>query len=304
VSSTNNLKAHAIDMAERGLRVFQIKAGTKDRPLGKWKQLATADPKMAAALWSGNPSANIGIACGVESGVLVIDLDIKGGKDGAAAMRARGIELPKSHVQRSPTGGYHVFMRYPAGSGITTGIDLFHDESGVDWRGEGGYVLGAGSVTENGTYTRLGDWTGEYPECPPELVALLPGDPQRSLDRVDRAFAAARPPAAPIPEKLPKGGSRHKHLVSLAGSLRSRGATPAEILDALRPINAARCDPPLDDQWLKKIADSVGEYPADPDVPSPPRRIEVRTLAELCELPDPPAADRIIGDQVTASASL
>jgi hypothetical protein len=211
-------------MAERGLRVFQIKAGTKDRPLGKWKQLATADPKMAAALWSGNPSANIGIACGVESGVLVIDLDIKGGKDGAAAMRARGIELPKSHVQRSPTGGYHVFMRYPAGSGITTGIDLFHDESGVDWRGEGGYVLGAGSVTENGTYTRLGDWTGEYPECPPELVALLPGDPQRSLDRVDRAFAAARPPAAPIPE--------------------------------------------------------------------------------LCELPDPPAADRIIGDQVTASASL
>jgi hypothetical protein len=60
-------------------------------------------------------------------------------------------------------------------------------------------------------------------------------------------------------------GHRHKHLLSLAGTLRNRGATKETILAALLAENDARCSPPLPDDEVAFLAEDVVErYDPDP----------------------------------------
>lgn len=54
--------------------------------------------------------------------------------------------------------------------------------------------------------------------------------------------------------------SRNSTLMSLAGSLRSRGMDKMIILAAIREINKTRCKPPLDEEELEKIASNAAKY--------------------------------------------
>lgn len=62
-------------------------------------------------------------------------------------------------------------------------------------------------------------------------------------------------PGNEIPE-----GERDSTLTSLAGSMRRRGMTYEEILAALLVVNTKRCNPPLDEAQVEKIARSVSQY--------------------------------------------
>lgn len=53
---------------------------------------------------------------------------------------------------------------------------------------------------------------------------------------------------------------RNATLASLAGSMRQRGMTPEEIEAALLVVNAGRCNPPLAENEVRRIASSVGSY--------------------------------------------
>ena len=55
-------------------------------------------------------------------------------------------------------------------------------------------------------------------------------------------------------------GQRNATLASLAGTMRRRGMTAAEIEAALLAVNAGRCQPPLPDDAVRSIAASVGRY--------------------------------------------
>lgn len=57
-------------------------------------------------------------------------------------------------------------------------------------------------------------------------------------------------------------GGRNATLAKLAGSLRRQGLTPEAIEQALRVTNAQRCRPPLADEEVRRIAASIGRYPA------------------------------------------
>src|SRR5262249_2167544 len=64
---------------------------------------------------------------------------------------------------------------------------------------------------------------------------------------------------APIPD-----GKRNNAMASLAGMMRRRGFDADAIYAALLVENEKKCDPPLDDAEVRKIADSIGRYaPAD-----------------------------------------
>ncbi len=60
---------------------------------------------------------------------------------------------------------------------------------------------------------------------------------------------------SPIPE-----GGRNATLTSLAGAMRRRGADREAIVEGLRLTNAARCVPPLGDEEVERIAESVVRY--------------------------------------------
>lgn len=88
-------------------------------------------------------------------------------------------------------------------------------------------------------------------------------DPDTLVPSLSTRAAAAdvRPTAAAaLPERIVEG-SRNIWLASLAGSLQRRGLGCDEILAVLRLLNQRRCEPPLDDGELVRIARSIVRYP-------------------------------------------
>src|SRR5262249_49362217 len=62
-----------------------------------------------------------------------------------------------------------------------------------------------------------------------------------------------------IPDKIPQH-KRDITLTRIAGYFRYRGMVAEEILQALKEINKQRCKPPIKEEQLIKIANSVAKY--------------------------------------------
>jgi hypothetical protein len=120
-----------------GLALFPVAPGRKT-PEGALApsgcKNASRDPATLAR-WSADQSLNIGVATGECSGIFVLDIDTL---DALADADRRG--LPDTLTVRTPRGK-HYYFRLP-GWPVRNRTGIF---PGADVRGEGGYVLGAGS---------------------------------------------------------------------------------------------------------------------------------------------------------------
>jgi putative DNA primase/helicase len=236
--------------------VCQCPAGRRCHSPGKhplvtgWQRAAATDPATITRWWTKWPDANIALACG-PSGLLALDIDPRhGGDETLNDLVAAYGPLPLTVEAISGGGGRHIFYAAPAG---ITNASLF---VGIDIRADGGYVVAAGSDhVSGGTY----EW--EVSSHPDDVPIALP--PPWLLDLLTRQPAKATT-APPFPARIPEG-RRHDWLVSLAGTLRRRGASAEELFACLTVFNDSRCDPPLSDAELRTIAASVARYePAQP----------------------------------------
>jgi putative DNA primase/helicase len=115
---------------------------------GLWR--ATTDEAQIRAWWGKHPRALIGVPTGARIGLFVIDLDPRGG-EAVETVQARLADvvgtLPDGPVSITQSGGMHLWFRNPAGA-------LPHNSAkriaGVDWRGQGGYVIVPPSVMSDG----------------------------------------------------------------------------------------------------------------------------------------------------------
>ncbi len=107
---------------------------------------ATNDPDVIRVWWEKWPDANIGLACGVGSGIYVIDIDIDKEReiDGYASMKDLGL-LPGTVTQNTPSGGAHVLFKTDNPPANKNGF-----LSGIDIRGEGYYIVVAPSIHPSG----------------------------------------------------------------------------------------------------------------------------------------------------------
>lgn len=125
-----------------GFAIFPT--GRDKKPLVRGGFLAaTRDCEQLEAWFQRWPDAVIAAATGALSGIFVLDLDAKHGKNGLEALRAAGITLPRTWTARTPSGGCHLYFAHPAGGGLKCGasVKLFGRElPGCDTRGSGGYV--------------------------------------------------------------------------------------------------------------------------------------------------------------------
>jgi len=172
-----NLSA-ALRLASAGLAVFPCSPATK-RPLTEHGfNDASADLAKVRAWWRQWPDAVPGLPTGRRNGVAVIDLDQRPATpdrpatDGEAAFKALGRDPAEAGlVVRTQSGGLHLY--YAAGDvGSTQG----QIGPGVDTRGRGGYVIGPGAVTDQGSYTiEVGSLDqvefGLLPDFPAGLIA-------------------------------------------------------------------------------------------------------------------------------------
>jgi hypothetical protein len=138
--------------AEQGWPIFPLVPGGKEpvissREGGHGCHDATTDHPQIERWWQCHPDANIGVATGRRSGLLVVDVDMKDGRDGLTSINK--LEPAPTFTVRTPSRGFHLYYLMPSGVRLTLGKDVL---PGVDYRGEGGYVVAAGNRTAQGWY--------------------------------------------------------------------------------------------------------------------------------------------------------
>ena len=149
----------------------------------------------------------------------MLDVDAQHGGMGTLAQleREHG-KLPPTVEVLTPSGGRHYHFRH-SGRQLKTGVGVLGH--GLDTRGEGGYAVLPPSVGVNGRaykYMR-----------PPEKVEQA--EPPAWLFEI--LEEQLRIGAAPPVEEIIPEGKRRQAMLSVAGSMRRRGLTGAEILAAL-----------------------------------------------------------------------
>ncbi|MCZ4123486.1 bifunctional DNA primase/polymerase [Streptomyces sp. H39-S7] len=164
--------------------------------LGHGVHDATTDPAAVRALFAAAPWATgYGIACGLAPHHLIgLDLDVKHGLDGVAALtalaREHGFAVPDTVTVLTPSGGRHLWLAGHAGTTVPNSVGRpgAAPGPGIDIRGHGGYLVGPGSITSAGRYL-LDSRSPGLPAAPvpARLLRLLtlppPALPRRPVPR-------------------------------------------------------------------------------------------------------------------------
>lgn len=249
------MRAAAQAYAARGWSVIPIEPRAK-RPLVAWAEFqqrhATRDEIDA---WFRHwPHANIGIVTGHVSGLVVIDLDARhGGFESLAALETEFGRLPDTVTALTGGRGRHLYYDHPREAlrnraGIRPGIDL---------RAEGGCVVAPPSVHPSGRRYRWAEALapGDIP------LAVLPAwfiDLLRHPLRSGRSLGHWR---ALVHEGVDEG-ERNSTLASLTGHLLWRGVDPDVALELLLGWNRLRCRPPLPDDEVARVVQSIARLHA------------------------------------------
>ena len=171
--------------ARQGLRVFPAKPGGKE-PALKWTQFAELAPTVEQLQDWDASRYNVGVICGNPSNVVVLDVDCP-----EAQEAVDGLDLPPTPCVRTARGR-HYYFRSPTQC-LRNAAKIA--DMKLDFRGAGGYVIGAGSIHPSGMQYEWEVSPDDVPfaELPRSVLELLK-QPQRSAKKVGlRARASTMP---------------------------------------------------------------------------------------------------------------
>lgn len=194
-----DMREAALAWAARGFRVFPCIPGSKEPRVKRFYEVATNDPAEVARLWTDPVTGwsmphNIGVDT---TDMIVVDIDMKGGKDGMASYMA--LDLPLDTLMtRSPSGGRHAYLTGPSKS---LSVNKLGD--GLDIRSHHGYVLAPGSVLDPAIPANKGigglyvlDNDAPRAAAPAQLIQKLDEPRERNgaaaATELDSEFAVAR----------------------------------------------------------------------------------------------------------------
>lgn len=230
----------AIGYARRGLAIIALEPRKKKPSFEHGLKDATTCLPDIKEWWEAYPDDNVAIATGRVSGnigVIDIDCDDDTGKDGFEFLRAwertHG-ELPETWTVKTARGGQHLYYRFEGSVPSNTA----NEEIGIDFRGEGGYVMAPPSVHPNG---RRVEW-----DMHPDDYDLAWADERvmEFLKSIAPTNSVTRAGGFELPESI-KPGERDNTLFKYACSLQSQGFSDAEIFVLVQDANERRCPSPL-----------------------------------------------------------
>lgn len=229
---------------------------------------ATTDAETIERWWDTWPDANIGVATGTASGLVVLDID-DGGDEGLAALEAEQERLPETVESLTGGGGRHLLFAIEDTAPRNSVKRL---AAGVDVRGEGGYIVVPPSAHHSG---RLYAW--EVSSRPDTIhPAPLPTWLARRMAEDERHGAS---PSQSGSDGLIPSGQRNSVLASIAGVMRHRGMGESAITAALLADNSERCVPPLSEREVMSIAKSIMRYEPGDTASGPIAAVEVEPQA-------------------------
>lgn len=152
---TENIKKQAECYQRLGFSVFRLGERQKLPAKGNtWKEFQSnkASADRVRTWWDDTPNANIGLAMGqISGGIIVIDVDQKPGQEGADTLHDLQMafdDLPETWEAQTGGGGRHLYYRCPPDVRIPNKQGFFGKD--LDIRGDGGLVVGVGSIHESG----------------------------------------------------------------------------------------------------------------------------------------------------------
>lgn len=167
--SKNELLNAALFYAKLGLPVFPLHSYTRRNDEARcscrdWKDCnkpakhprtrfghneATTNIKTIKDWWTKHPDSNIGMLTGVQTGLLVLDIDLKYGgeqsleylqEDYKSLLKDKYIPFPATLTTFTGSGGRHLYFKFPADLKDITGSASEIGE-GLDIRANGNYII-------------------------------------------------------------------------------------------------------------------------------------------------------------------
>jgi hypothetical protein len=244
----------ALSHGSRGFSVSPLLPDRKTPPRDmNFKERATSEARQIDAWWGAEcPTANVGVYCGRygQEALAVVDIDVRPGKDGwetIKALEAAGSDCPDTYQVDTPSGGRHAYYTVPRP--LRGGVEKLGP--GVDLKSHGGYVVGAGSVIGDKTYTVADD---RPPVAAPQWIIdrcgfaddrvlqqaqaqILGDETTATIERASRYLLNDAPLAIEG-----QGGDAQTYRVSCR--LKDFGLSENAALDAMAQHWNDRCSPP------------------------------------------------------------
>lgn len=227
---------------------------------------STTDMAKIERWWAAYPDANIGTPTGAHTDAMtgqpnahpfdVLDIDVdKGGLESIRVLMEANQKLPDTACQITGTNGFHYCFQASAGLRNSAG-DI---APGIDVRATGGYIVLAPSIHPD--TGKPYEW--QVPLLSPEGIPQFTPWPEwlATVVRESQRKRAGGEAGARIPK-----GIQEAALMRLAGAMRRQGSTEPEILAAITVVSQERCDPPVKERDLERMAHSACNYDAESEI--------------------------------------
>lgn len=267
--SSASMLQHALEYLQLGYPVFPVCSpamgqhrhgnstcnNVGKRPLVTWEPFQSRLPTINEVRdwWTRWPAANIGMPTGKLAGIVVLDADSGDAKK--LAMDQGGVDRTPAVFTGKP-GGIHFWLAHP-GDEVS---NFARKRPGLDFRGDGGYVLVPPSRHVSGASYRWVEGTAGLSPAPvpPWLLDLLRGGETRD-DRPTGEALDLDTIVLGVPE-----GRRDDAMWRLACKLRNDGLE-RRYADLIVRQAASACSPPFDvDTALEKVERAYRVYQPEP----------------------------------------
>lgn len=238
------MKPYAEKYNEIGWLVMPIRPNTKVPLLKSWSKITSNEQTLDKF----EDDSNIGIIMGKNSGIICIDVDVKSA-DGVATLKElenKYGKLPSTVTSETPSGGIHYYFRYHEGIRNRKKVG-----PGIDIQADGTQTVEAPSTIDGMSYEWVYDpFEYEVEELPKAWLDFLCDD-NKGEDTV-----ILTPPPFEAPTEV-KEGSRNNTLASYVGSMLGKKLKKSTVLKKALTYNQGSCDPPLDDEEVEQIVNSM-----------------------------------------------
>lgn len=200
---------------------------------------------------------NVGLLTGSASGIVVIDIDNHNGVDGLGNLKdfldTYDIELPKTKVVKTPSGGLHYYFKLDDKYNETQFIQNHSQLEGVDFQTHGRYVVAPPSQIDGNHYEVVRDV--ELADLPEKWLEMFT---DKTITKKNKK--RERKWTANLLGDIIAGsgeGGRNIWLTTQIGKLFATGLNHDEVRVWSLYVNQIGCVPPLSEDEVLQTYESV-----------------------------------------------
>jgi len=196
------------------------------------------------------PNANWALRTGSETGISVIDIDLRNsGYESFAQLQQQRGPMPDTLRDATGGGGRHLFydsngMKIPSVKGWLRGVDI---------KSELGYVILPEGRHKSGTHYRWINWEAQLTQLPPDVASTIVNRPAASTSGYTSAggFDISR-----VLSGLPQG-ERNDAIFRFCCWLRRQYRDDRDFVIGNAIMANARCVPPMSEHELRQCVESA-----------------------------------------------